>query len=111
MAHRGVGHPGKEMDALDDDAGYIVSPSTSRGVLELVDTEEQIVELFPHVRADLLAYLPRVFASRHDARGHRVAMRGVEERELHQRLFAVRPGRRKPEAAVETVDGPRSHGG
>ena len=73
VAHRRVGDALEEMHAFDHQAEDVVrarrpAPS-ARACLQ---PQKQLVQLLPHVGADLLAHLPRVLAGGGHARQHRI---------------------------------------
>ena len=70
MIHGGIGDALHQVRALDNDGQQIQRlglPKTSR--FHAPHFVKKAVELFPHLRADLLANLPRVLARRRDAAG------------------------------------------
>ena len=90
---------GEQVGAFDDCAGGIVGARGAAGIVAHVpQAQEQRVELLPHLRADLVANLPRVLPRRDDAGADGIGVGAVEERHLRQRHRTERDPRRQYQA-------------
>jgi hypothetical protein len=79
VRHRRVGDALKKVDALDHRRQELVGARPRLRMRRITPhVEEQAVDLLPHLRADLLAHLPRVLACATDARGNRILVGEIE---------------------------------
>src|SRR6266487_182089 len=79
VAHRGVGEALETLDALvHADQKLMHAGEPDIGHTSTFNTQEEAIELLPHLRTDLIADLARVITGRADAGYNRISIGGIE---------------------------------